>query len=257
MSRPTVTATALAAFLTALGGFAIGASGSSPTGFAVVELFTSEGCSSCPPAEALLGRLSKEARSDGSSVFLLAFHVDYWDRLGWKDRFSDPAFSARQEEYARVLGEEGLYTPQMIVNGREEFLGSDESRARRSIASALARPAAAEVRLKPEAIQGRSLPVDFAVAGAAAPAVLHLVLVEGSLSVQVARGENAGRKLDHEEVVRSFQTIPLKDSGSGRAEIPVPESVVLAHGSLIGFVQDPRTRAILGAAAVDLAPAVR
>jgi len=236
------------------GGSGSGALASSDRGFAVVELFTSEGCSSCPPADALLGRLAEESRSGGRSIYLLAYHVDYWDRLGWKDRFSDPAFTARQEEYAQALGGTGAYTPQMIVNGRDEFVGSAESRARRSISSALARPAAAQVTLTPGEIRGRTLPLGYSVAGTRTPELLRLALVERGLSTQVAGGENAGRRLTHENVVRHLETVSLSGAGSGRAEIQIPDSVALAHASLIAFVQDPKSGAILGATAVDLGP---
>src|SRR6476619_4430550 len=92
-------------------------------GFAVVELFTSEGCSSCPPADNLLARIQKEDMD--KQVYLLAYHVDYWDRQGWKDRFSDAAFTQHQQQYAEWLHLNSVYTPQMVVNGKEEFVGSN------------------------------------------------------------------------------------------------------------------------------------
>jgi len=101
-------------------------------GVAVVELFTSEGCSSCPPADALLGRLVKEGQK---RVYLLAFHVDYWDTPQWRDAFSDAKFSGRQQEYAKASGSRDIYTPQMVVNGGNGFVGSDEQVARKEIAA--------------------------------------------------------------------------------------------------------------------------
>src|SRR5882757_10188754 len=92
-------------------------------GFAVVELFTSEGCSSCPSADALVAAVQKENKDQ--PVYILAFHVDYWDRLGWKDAFSDAAYSDRQRAYASWLRLSSIYTPQVVVNGRKEFVGSD------------------------------------------------------------------------------------------------------------------------------------
>src|SRR3954452_5453128 len=92
--------------------------------FAVIELFTSEGCSSCPPADELVSRLLSENKQN---IYILSFHVDYWNRLGWKDSFSDPAFSARQKQYANYLSLDGVYTPQIVVNGEHQFVGSDES----------------------------------------------------------------------------------------------------------------------------------
>ena len=101
----------------------------------LVELFTSEGCSSCPPADELLAKLSREQPVDGATIVPLAFHVDYWNRLGWVDRFSSPQFTKRQQEYAAALRAD-TYTPQMVVDGRDEFVGSDDARARQSIADA-------------------------------------------------------------------------------------------------------------------------
>ncbi|MCA9557144.1 MAG: DUF1223 domain-containing protein, partial [Myxococcales bacterium] len=108
-------------------------------GFAVVELFTSEGCSSCPPADANLARLLKAAGD--RPVLGLSWHVDYWDRLGWKDPFSSDAATARQNAYAKAWGTRRLYTPQMVVNGRDEFVGSSEAQADAAVAAALKGPA--------------------------------------------------------------------------------------------------------------------
>src|ERR1700743_3380708 len=101
-------------------------------GFAVVELFTSEGCSSCPPADAVVAKLQKE--SAGKPIYILAYHVDYWNHLGWKDAFSDAAYSARQKDYAQYLKIEGIYTPQIVVNGKTEFVGSEEGTLHKAIA---------------------------------------------------------------------------------------------------------------------------
>jgi hypothetical protein len=118
-----------AAILTAVLLLAAATAFARPAPFAVVELFTSEGCSSCPPADRLLARIADEAAHSGQPVYALAFHVGYWDRLEWSDRFADPAFSRRQERYAAALGMPAVYTPEMIVNGRASFVGSDERRA--------------------------------------------------------------------------------------------------------------------------------
>src|SRR5919197_1244382 len=106
----------------------------------VVELFTSEGCSSCPPADQLLERLAAAGAIDGAQVVALGEHVDYWDRLGWRDRFSSPAFTARQAVYVRRFNDESAYTPQMVVDGRAGLVGSDAGAVRRAIAKAAAAP---------------------------------------------------------------------------------------------------------------------
>src|ERR1700674_1167395 len=100
----------------------------------VVELFTSEGCSSCPPADALLLQLRQQSQQDGTEIIPLGFHVDYWNDLGWQDRFSSPAYSRRQEQYAHQFALDGPYTPQMVVDGSREFTGRDSWRARAAIA---------------------------------------------------------------------------------------------------------------------------
>ena len=107
----------------------------------LVELFTSEGCSSCPPADTLLTRLAAEKIVGGAQVVALAFHVDYWDRLGWKDRFSSAAFTERQHRYAAAWQTDRIYTPQAVVDGRVEFVGTDATRALDALTTSAARPA--------------------------------------------------------------------------------------------------------------------
>lgn len=228
---------------------------------AVVELFTSEGCSSCPPADALLGDLAAEARDRRLPVYCLAFHVDYWDRLGWKDPFSSAAYSDRQWAYARSTNSTDVYTPEMIVNGTERFVGSDRARAARAIEAALARPAEARVELRPlpedgaaaQTTRGATSPVarfGFSVFGAPSTAVLRVAAVEGGLVSHVARGENSGRVLRHENVVRAFLTVPLKDRTEGTIAVPIPRAAAGQRTAVIAFVQT-RSMAIVAATAID------
>ncbi len=177
-----------------------------PHSAAVVELFTSEGCSSCPPADQLLADLIREAKSNGQPVYALAFHVGYWDGLGWKDPFSDPAYTQRQLNYAAALKLDDVYTPQMIVNGTAQFVGSDRQAAREAIDRALRQSASAAVEF--QAVQshsaqsqagndgpGRPIDLTYRAAGPKG-AVLNVAVVEGSLRVDVPRGENGGRQLE-------------------------------------------------------------
>lgn len=260
-----------------------------PAPVAVVELFTSEGCSSCPPAEELVAELSREAKA---GVFLLAFHVDYWNYLGHADRFSTPAHSRRQRDYAKAWKSERVYTPQMVVNGTSEFVGSDGERARREIALALRRPSDVGVTIDaadaptdeakgkdattPDAKAGegakktdaanddqtkkgikeprrasgkRTLGVSFTLRAAEAGMIANVALVENGLVTKVTRGENAGRTLKHERVVRSFASVTLGKEATARASLDVPSDVALERASVVVYVQDRGTMRVLGAAA--------
>ena len=208
-------------------------------GVAVVELFTSEGCSSCPPADRLLADLAHQAGASHRPVYALEFHVDYWNSLGWRDPFSDAAFTARQRDYAAALGLEQVYTPQMIVDGRAEFVGSNRARAEREIADALARPARATVALRRHGTQ-----LEYRVTGAPPGARVCLAEVDSAASTQVRRGENAGRTLAHAQVVRAFQVRALGGDGAGRFDL---RRASAPGEELIVFVQDPRSGEILGA----------
>ena len=224
-----------------------------PTGEAtpvvVVELFTSEGCSSCPPADRLLARLAAETRDSGEAVFTLSFHVDYWNYLGWADPYSDAAFSARQRAYSRALGER-VYTPQMIVNGRRAFVGSDAPKAKRMLAEALRQPAQVTlaVGVSPVTAEGVLL-ASVAAEGLPEGAVVHLAVVERGLSQDVTRGENTGRTLAHDNVVRVFETV---EASYGKVPLTLPHGLVLESASLIAYAQDAGTMAVLGATGIDL-----
>jgi len=224
--------------------------------FAVVELFTSEGCSSCPPAEALLNQIHRRAEKSGQPIYTLAFHVDYWDRLGWKDPFSDAAYSQRQSDYAAGIGENRIYTPQMIVNGQGGFVGSEAGIAMKQIKRALASTPEATVTIKIEPMRdaaGRlvSLQLDAAVEGAKAGALLHLAVVEDGLVTDVLRGENRGRTLRHDGVVRGFSTVPVKRLGEP-ISIDWPQGVEPSQASVVAYVQAGRSGRIQGATRVAI-----
>jgi hypothetical protein len=220
-------------------------------GVAVVELFTSEGCSSCPPADGVLAELSRQGEGDGLPVYAIAFHVDYWDDLGWPDRFASPEHTARQFAYGRAFGTRRMYTPQMIVDGSDEFIGSDRDRARGSVAKALARPATAAVSLHARP-RGADVSVDYDVAGAPPGAVLTIVVVDRAASVDVRAGENAGRTLRHTDMARAFVTVPLAQH-AGTQVLHVPSDAT--RDAVIAFVQAPGDGAgmpVLGASRATL-----
>ncbi|MCG5436749.1 DUF1223 domain-containing protein [Micromonospora foliorum] len=223
-------------------------------GFAVVEMFTSQGCNSCPPAEELLSEIERDARERGQNVFALGFHVDYWDDLGWPDQFADAAYTARQEAYARAFGTRGLYTPQMVVNGTVEFVGSDRRRAAAAIMSAMAPTATTPLALSIANLGNDRVMVDYRTEQPPERAVLHVAVVERALTSEIARGENAGRTLRQDNVVRAFRSVGL-DAERGQVELATPPGVDPQSASVVGYVQENGDRAIVGATAVELSTA--
>ena len=176
----------------------------------IVELFTSEGCSSCPPADRLLIDLVKTQPVKDALIIGLSEHVDYWNQLGWKDPFSDHQFSQRQSQYAAAAGTSDIYTPQMVVDGRESFVGSDRAAAMAAIGRAAATPKAPIV-LGWTTTSPRRLTVQMTGGASAAGAVVIAAVVEDGLSVPVRRGENSGQTLQHSAVTRRLVEIGRVD----------------------------------------------
>ncbi|MBQ1051891.1 DUF1223 domain-containing protein [Micromonospora sp. C51] len=221
-------------------------------GFAVVEMFTSQGCDSCPPAEEVLSEIERTARERGQRVFTLGFHVDYWDHLGWADPYGDPAHTRRQEDYARAFGSGGLYTPQMVVNGTVEFVGSNQQAASSAITSALSAAPVTAVTLSVETSDGgRRVAVDYQVDRPPALGMLNVAVVEDGLANDVPRGENAGRRLRQDSVVRAFTAANLNLT-SGRVELDVPSELDPRQAMVVGYVQNDGDQAIVGATAVEV-----
>jgi hypothetical protein len=227
----------------------------------VVELFTSEGCSSCPPADVLLSRLDKTQPVAGAEVIPLAMHVDYWNYLGWSDPFSSKEFSARQGEYADAYGKDGVYTPQMIVDGVKEFAGGNSGLALDEISKA-ARAPKAEVRLtRAGAEEDGGVRIGVRIEklpklSEGDAAYVLLAVTESDLSTAVNRGENAGRRLGHVGVVRRLTTLgPLSETGGDFAtetSIPFEKNWRRENLRAVVFAQERGTRRILAAATLDL-----
>ena len=202
----------------------------------LLELFTSEGCSSCPPADLLLARVLAED-GQGGHLIALGEHVDYWDQLGWKDRFSSPVFTTRQEAYAKTL-RSGIFTPQLVVNGGVSLLGSDARAVRAAISSSRGLQRV-RIDLRPPVVSDDGVDVDFAATwtpGAAGE--IYVALVQGRTSSSVSRGENAGRTLTHVAVARSLARVG-KGAGaySGRARFSMAQWSEADR--LVVFVQEP------------------
>jgi hypothetical protein len=216
----------------------------------LVELFTSEGCSSCPPADALLGHLRQDFAGRSFEVIPLGFHVDYWNSLGWRDRFSSTEFSRRQEQYAHALRLDGPYTPQMVVDGETEFVGSERARANTAIAEAASRSPRAQVELSVATADKLIVKVASAENGAA----VMLAITEDNLSTKVGAGENNGRELRHAAVVRELRQLGTIQNGSFKADIPLTIAREWKPADLraVVFVQQGEVEEILGAASVPL-----
>ncbi|MGB0799470.1 MAG: DUF1223 domain-containing protein [Planktomarina sp.] len=173
----------------------------------VVELFTSQGCSSCPPADAYLHELAK--RSD---VVALALHVDYWDYIGWKDSFADPAYTARQRSYARVQSERVVYTPQLMINGVEHVVGN----RRNEVANAVNKHAQSASVVSVDAYRrAGEVVVTLSKTNRPGNFDVHLVTVVRNSAVEILRGENAGKTITYANVVRDWRTIGNWNGQSG------------------------------------------
>jgi hypothetical protein len=226
----------------------------------VLELFTSQGCSTCPPAEKVLSRLTTDARL-GPRLVPLAFHVDYFNQDGWLDPFSARDWTLRQQAYARALGGDGPYTPQLVVDGRAQFPGGNEQRALAEIATAFTRPPAARLGLKARRDAGRRPSITVELTAALTESIparrleVLVALFENRLSNVVERGENGGRTLDGDYVVRRLECALSLDPKAGarkagRVAFKLDRAWNAENVGVAAFVQDPASMRIYGAAAL-------
>lgn len=213
-------------------------------GFAVVELFTSEGCSSCPPADELIEKIQKE--NENKQIYILAFHVDYWDHQGWKDRFSNPLFSERQRQYANWLRLSTVYTPQIVVNGLKEHVGSDRAFMVKAITDGLNQETGSSLTFSgtPE---GNKLLVNYEANTNEKDAELVLALVQKSGASEVRGGENSGRSLSHVQIVHQLLQVPIGDKDKRSVLLHLPKNFKQKDWELIGFEQRKTDGAIVAA----------
>ncbi len=224
-----------------------------PPATVLVELFTSEGCSSCPPAEEELSRLEAEQPVAGARIVAVGFHVDYWNDLGWADPFSSIAWSDRQRAYDGSR-DGRVYTPQAIVQGARDCVGSDDGALRSLVRQAAATPGArVSVAMSPVASEAARLRVAINVAGlppstAGDAAEVRAILVERGLVVDVPRGENSGRRLRHAPVARDLASagVITGSAGSFDATFAVPPGSRRDALEAVAIVQEPGTRRVLG-----------
>lgn len=232
----------------------------------LVELFTSEGCSSCPPADALLQKLDGQPIA-GEEMIVLSEHVDYWNHIGWKDPYSSHFFSNRQSVYAARLGLSDVYTPQMIVDGTSEFVGSDEALANKAFAKALGRPKIV-IRMSSVSIGPTDVLLAHLETGVLQEsfglhaADIYVAVALNHAESHVAHGENAGRTLTHTAVVRSIVKVGSIRQGQAFAQdiqVKLDAGTDTHNLRLIAFVQEPGQGRVIGAAVhtVDVAIAAR
>lgn len=225
----------------------------------LVELFTSEGCSSCPPADALLAKLVESQPVANAEVIALGEHVDYWDQLGWHDRFSSHQYTERQNDYRFRFHLDDVYTPQMVINGSQPFVGNDAPHILRAIAGA-GQTAKINLALSKATVNGSR--ISFLVSSHAptnllSHADLYAALVDPSDTTNVQRGENKGQVLHHVAVVRSLQKIAKLDalaSGPLQANLLAPANSAPATMRIVVFAQRPGTGAVVGAASLPVTP---
>jgi hypothetical protein len=216
----------------------------------LVELFTSEGCSSCPPADDLLKLVNGSQTNGGQLVVGISEHVTYWNSLGWSDPYSSPAYTERQNAYSERFHLEGPYTPQMVINGAEQIVGSDRGALLHAVEKEDAESPRLSLRIVSVNVAGNTLTVNLATTGDVPKqgADLMAVLADDSDRSNVLRGENSGRTLAHVAVARSITRVArVKTAGELTVQIPIPTSFQANQGHhLILFAQTPGNGRVLG-----------
>ncbi|MEO8413732.1 MAG: DUF1223 domain-containing protein [Ginsengibacter sp.] len=213
---------------------------------AVLELFTSQGCSSCPPADRLVGTYTKQ-----ENVIVLSFHVDYWDRLGWKDPFSSKEYTKRQYNYASPLNA-SVYTPQLVINGQTEMIGSDANKISSVLHKIFSEQPDAVLAIQNVNPQNRKLDISFNATGYTGNSIVNIALVDKKTTTAIKAGENGGITLTNYNVVRNFKTINEVNAGNNVSEIDIPGKADLKNMSVVIFLQQKETNKISAAVQVNI-----
>ncbi|PWU03139.1 MAG: DUF1223 domain-containing protein [Bacteroidetes bacterium] len=214
----------------------------------IMELFTSQGCSSCPPADDLLG---KYALKMDKQIIPFAYHVDYWDHLGWKDPFSSSVFSNIQKNYGKHFKLESIYTPQLVINGKIEMVGSDASSISKTLNQELKIPSTVEVRGNFNLSTDHKLNVHYSLDGQSPDQQVNVAVIEKDVRTKVQAGENGGHTLENFNVVRSFTTTHGQLNKEGDLSVEVPKDLEAANMKIVLFVQDKSSLRILGGAVIN------
>ena len=206
--------------------------------FVLIELFTSEGCSSCPSADKNLEKIAAQAKASGQNIYTLSYHVDYWDYLGWKDPYATKQFSDRQRSYATQFKSSRIYTPQMIVNGKTEFVGSNQKASQQAIEQALVFKTTSAIAVT-SVVKDKTVGVHWKVEGLGEQDQVQVALVQNAGKQKVSRGENARRTLTHVNIVRAHKTI-TNPGAQGKLEFSLPAGLSADDCHVVAFVQTPK-----------------
>ncbi len=213
--------------------------------FVVLELFTSQGCSSCSAADRLLGKYA-----DKENVIALSFHVDYWNRLGWKDPFSSAAFSKRQENYVNKLNASGVYTPQVFINGEKEMVGSDENQMAAAVRTYQSAEPKSIINIEQVKSENGKVNITYTISSSE-KYLLNFALVQNKIATSIKAGENSGLQLTNYNVVRNFKTLQSSE-GTNTVSIDLLSGEEKANFSIILYTQNTQTYNISGAAKANL-----
>lgn len=216
-------------------------------GFVVLELFTSEGCSSCPRADELLGNIQKQ--TSHKPIYILSYHIDYWDHQGWRDIFSSPEHTKRQYWYARKLNSQA-YTPQVVVNGKAEFVGSDKAALANVLRNSLEGTPANTLKMTGKSEEGKMI-ITYEASGNK-NVDLMIALVQKNGIRQIKRGENGGRTLRHVQIVRKLESFKVSNTGLGEVRVVLPGEFRFGEWEVIGFLQDKKTGEIFAAGRITV-----
>ena len=218
----------------------------------LVELYTSEGCSSCPPADRVLARLAKEQPNADAEIITLALHVDYWNYLGWKDEFSSALYSRRQNGYAERFRLDSIYTPQMVVDGQAQFVGSNFGQARQAIAEAV-KNEKANIEISNDV---NNLKVNISELPPHENSYVWLAIAENNLRTNVRRGENSGRTLEHVSVVRDLKLLgelaPTAKTFASETAWQIQPNWNKKNLKFVVFVQGKETKKVYGVSQKNL-----
>ncbi len=220
---------------------------STAQGFVIMELFTSQGCSSCPPADEILAMY---ATKQDEHIIPLAFHVDYWNRLGWIDSFSKNEYSQRQREYAEKLNTESVYTPQLIINGETELVGSNKTEIAEKIKGYLNKKSEGKIEISNMSIADKIVKVEYAISNLDIDLDINAALVQKKIITNIKAGENRGVTLKNCNVVRDFKTQKLT-ALPGYFTFELPEGNIVENYMVVLFAQNKSNGSVKAAVQKD------